>query len=133
MRSKTNRVGSRVFLVLLSTFLGPLPVRAEKCIALTDRKLTVRIDETLGDVSRRAYGTSKGWQKIYEANRKLITLPDEIEPGIALVIPGLEGSPKQRVHCDHPGQRAIASVPDPVQPSQPNMTPLTRYDKWELP
>jgi len=51
------------------------------------RKVKVKQDEWLYSISRREYGTSQGWIKIYEANKALIENPDLIFPNQELIIP----------------------------------------------
>ncbi len=48
---------------------------------------TVEEGETLSGISQIYYGTASGWQKIYVANRRLLSSPDKIRPGMRLVIP----------------------------------------------
>lgn len=44
--------------------------------------------ETLSDISKIYYGSSTGWNKIYEANREQLSRgPDAIRSGMKLVIP----------------------------------------------
>jgi nucleoid-associated protein YgaU len=51
------------------------------------KKVVVKEGEWLYDISRREYGTSQGWKKIYDANKALIDNPDLIFPNQELVIP----------------------------------------------
>jgi nucleoid-associated protein YgaU len=48
---------------------------------------TVEEGETLSGISQQYYGTASGWQKIYVANRELLSSPDRIRPGMRLIIP----------------------------------------------
>ena len=43
--------------------------------------------ETLSGISQKYYGTASGWQKIYVANRNILSSPDRLRPGMRLVIP----------------------------------------------
>jgi nucleoid-associated protein YgaU len=52
-----------------------------------ERIHTVLEGETLSGISQKYYGTASGWQKIYVANRKLLSSPDRIRPGMRLIIP----------------------------------------------
>lgn len=51
------------------------------------KKVLVKKGEWLYDISRREYGNSQGWKKIYDANKALIDNPDLIFPNQELVIP----------------------------------------------
>ena len=54
----------------------------------TARTYVVRKGDTLAKISKKYYGTSKKWRRIYKANRKTLTDgPDKIHPGMKLVIP----------------------------------------------
>jgi nucleoid-associated protein YgaU len=48
---------------------------------------TVQEGETLSGISQIYYGTASGWQKIYVANRKTLSSPDRLWPGMRLAIP----------------------------------------------
>jgi nucleoid-associated protein YgaU len=48
---------------------------------------TVVSGETLSGISQKYYGTAGGWQKIYVANRELLSSPDKLRPGMKLIIP----------------------------------------------
>jgi nucleoid-associated protein YgaU len=47
----------------------------------------VRAADTLSRISARVYGDAGAWERIYEANRDLLTTPDALAPGMSLVIP----------------------------------------------
>lgn len=51
------------------------------------RKVSVKKGEWLYDISRREYGNSQGWQKIYNANKDKIENPDLIYPNQEFIIP----------------------------------------------
>ena len=51
------------------------------------RTHTVLSGETLSGISQKYYGTASGWQKIYVANRNILSSPDRLKPGMRLVIP----------------------------------------------
>ena len=53
----------------------------------TERFHIVGRGETLSDVAGRYYGSPTKWQKIYDANRDVITDPDKVRPGTKLIIP----------------------------------------------
>lgn len=50
-------------------------------------KYTVQKGDTLQKISKKFYGTSKKWAKIYEANKDMLKGPDKIYPGQAINIP----------------------------------------------
>lgn len=61
--------------------LTPAPKRPEI------KKVIVKEGEWLYDISRREYGNSRDWIKIYNANKALIKNPDLIYPNQELIIP----------------------------------------------
>ena len=51
---------------------------------------TVKKGDTLGGISSKMYGTSKGWRRIYEANTDILKNPNRLSPGQTLRIPEWE-------------------------------------------
>jgi nucleoid-associated protein YgaU len=51
------------------------------------RTYIVRQGDTLQKVSKQFYGTTKNWQRIYQANRATIKDPNRISVGMKLTIP----------------------------------------------
>jgi nucleoid-associated protein YgaU len=47
----------------------------------------VRSDDTLSRISVKVYGDASAWRRIYDANRDVLATPDELAPGMTLVIP----------------------------------------------
>ena len=47
----------------------------------------VRKGETLSNISYKYYGSANKWQKILNANRKVIKDPRKLRPGTKLIIP----------------------------------------------
>lgn len=52
---------------------------------------TVKKGDTLGEISSKVYGTSKGWKRIYEANTDILKDPNRLSTGQTLRIPEWEG------------------------------------------
>ncbi|MEW6101471.1 MAG: LysM peptidoglycan-binding domain-containing protein [Candidatus Omnitrophota bacterium] len=50
-------------------------------------RYTVQKGDTLQKISQRFYGTTRKWQKIYEANQDTLKSPNKVYPGQALNIP----------------------------------------------
>jgi len=50
-------------------------------------KYTVAKNDTLQKISKKFYGTSKKWMKIYNANKDVLRAPDKLYPGQTLNIP----------------------------------------------
>lgn len=48
---------------------------------------TVGKDDTLQKISDKFYGTTKKWNRIYEANRGVLKSPDRVYPGQEIKIP----------------------------------------------
>ncbi|MFH1783069.1 MAG: LysM peptidoglycan-binding domain-containing protein [Candidatus Omnitrophota bacterium] len=56
--------------------------------SIENKKYIVQNGDTLQKISDKFYGTVKQWNKIYEANRAVMDSPDNIKPGMELIIPG---------------------------------------------
>lgn len=50
-------------------------------------KYTVQKGDTLEKISKKFYGTTKKWNKIYKANKAILPAPDKIYPGQIIDIP----------------------------------------------
>ncbi len=53
-------------------------------------KYTVAKNDTLQKISKKLYGTTKKWTKIYEANKDVLRGPDKLYPGQVLNVPSAE-------------------------------------------
>ncbi|MCM8795412.1 MAG: LysM peptidoglycan-binding domain-containing protein [Candidatus Omnitrophica bacterium] len=53
----------------------------------TLERYTVEKGDTLQKISKKFYGTTKKWLKIYEANKDVLKAPDKIYPGQIINIP----------------------------------------------
>ncbi|TNV12506.1 peptidoglycan-binding protein LysM [Buttiauxella sp. B2] len=51
------------------------------------RYYTVKSGDTLSAISRAMYGTPNEYQRIFEANKPMLSHPDKIYPGQMLIIP----------------------------------------------
>lgn len=51
------------------------------------RTYTVKSGDTLSKIAKQFYGNATDYNRIFEANRNLLTDPDKIRPGQELVIP----------------------------------------------
>jgi hypothetical protein len=51
------------------------------------RRYTVQSGDSLSKIAKQFYGDSNAYNKIFEANRNVLTDPDKIKPGQELVIP----------------------------------------------
>jgi len=60
---------------------------AETGSLLKTEQYTVQKNDTLQKISKNFYGTTKKWNKIYQANRANLKGPDKIYPGQVLEIP----------------------------------------------
>ena len=64
----------------------------------SSEKYTVGKNDTLQKISKKFYGTTKKWHKIYEANKDVLRGPDKLYPGQTLNIPSagiLKTSPEK--------------------------------------
>jgi nucleoid-associated protein YgaU len=53
----------------------------------TTRFHIVGRNETLSEIARKYYGSSKDWQRIYRANRERVEAPEKLKAGTKLTIP----------------------------------------------
>lgn len=53
----------------------------------TERKYTVQAGDTLSAISKEYYGDPNQYNKIFEANKDILSDPDKIQPGQDLIIP----------------------------------------------
>jgi hypothetical protein len=51
------------------------------------RRYTVQSGDTLSKIAKQFYGDANAYNKIFEANRNILSDPDKIRPGQDLVIP----------------------------------------------
>ena len=57
---------------------------------------TVKKGDNLEGISKKVYGKSKYWRKIYEANQATLKSPDRLYVGQKLVIPPMENMAEER-------------------------------------
>jgi nucleoid-associated protein YgaU len=67
--------------------VAPEPARPRTGGAVTPAVYMVRSDDTLSRISAKVYGDASVWRRIYDANRDVLATPDELAPGMTLVIP----------------------------------------------
>jgi len=55
--------------------------------AASDRTYTVKSDDTLSAIAKQFYNDASKYMKIFEANKNILSNPDNIAPGQVLTIP----------------------------------------------
>jgi len=55
--------------------------------SVKEQDYTVGKNDTLQKISSKFYGTTRKWQKIYDANSQILKSPDKLYPGMVLRIP----------------------------------------------
>ncbi|MDD2680209.1 MAG: LysM peptidoglycan-binding domain-containing protein, partial [Candidatus Omnitrophica bacterium] len=65
--------------------------------SVSSQKYTVGKNDTLQKISKKFYGTTKKWTKIYEANKDVLSGPDKVYPGQELNIPQELAEPKENL------------------------------------
>ncbi|RJP28720.1 MAG: LysM peptidoglycan-binding domain-containing protein [Candidatus Omnitrophota bacterium] len=63
-----------------------MPVQ-ETAEALNYEEYVVQKNDTLQKISQKFYGTTKKWNKIFEANKEALKSPDRIYPGQTIMVP----------------------------------------------
>ena len=48
---------------------------------------TIQKDDTLQKISKKFYGTTTKWLKLYEVNKDVLKDPDKVYPGVVIKIP----------------------------------------------
>jgi len=69
--------------------------------APTMEQYKVKKGDTLQKISKKFYGTSKKWTKIYNANKDVLKAPDRVYPGQVINVPVLEGKAKEKAIPAH--------------------------------
>jgi LysM repeat protein len=64
-----------------------IPETAESVSLPNVEKYTVQKGDTLQKISKKFYGTTKKWHKIYEANKDRLKAPDKVYPGQVIDVP----------------------------------------------
>ncbi|MBQ0137601.1 MAG: OmpA family protein [Bacteroidales bacterium] len=76
------------FVELMKQTIQPREAVEEKTPATMEADtIVVGANMTLGHLAKQYYGNAALWTKIYEANRDLLTSPDQIKEGMKLIIP----------------------------------------------
>ena len=57
--------------------------------ARSEKTYVVKSGDSLSKIAKREYGNANEWQRIFEANKDVLTDPDKIFPGQTLKIPAL--------------------------------------------
>ncbi len=70
--------------------LQPVPLPTVESV-----EYTVQSGDTLEKISKKFYGTTKKWRRIYDANRGVLRTPDRVYPGQKLMIPTEEEAEAQ--------------------------------------
>ncbi len=83
-RSDTEVWGNRGY---LTQSVAPEISEPETSVGTPFDRYTVKKGDTLQKISKEFYGTTKRWNKIYEANKDVMKGPDKIYPGQELNIP----------------------------------------------
>ena len=64
-----------------------IPEIAEPTFAANIEKYTIQKGDTLQKISKKFYGTTKKWNKIFEANKDKLKAPNKIYPGQVIDVP----------------------------------------------
>jgi len=102
------------------------PKKADVVVMQGDRKIyTVQASDTLSGISTKVYGTSRHYQKIFEANKDVIDDPNTLQVGAKLVMPDLpsrapaaNGSAAGAVPTTSPAPAAVPAGAKVVQVSE---------------
>jgi LysM repeat protein len=90
------------------------------------RTIVVRRGDTLSSIAKEVYGSESEWPRILRANRAQLSDPDDIVPGVRLVLPGKAptGKPAQVDRREPaPDSDAGAQQPETTPPVQTSTLP----------
>lgn len=97
-RSKKADINCPATTPLTTTTEEPLMIQEQETpsplTSSSSEKYTVEKNDTLQKISKKFYGTTKKWPKIYEANKDVLSGPDKLYPGQTLNIPDVTESAK---------------------------------------
>jgi len=84
-REPSAEWGNRGYIT--ESYTPPIIERAAPMGEEVLEKYTVKNGDTLEKISKKFYGTTKGWRKIYQANADTLKGPDRIYPGQIINVP----------------------------------------------
>ena len=79
-------------------------VQVEEMSGQSFESYVVGKNDTLQKISKKFYGTTKKWPKIYEANKDLLRSPDKLYAGQTLKIPAAPGLKAQSADLAEPNE-----------------------------
>jgi len=82
--SKTEIEGNRGY---ITQSITPEIAEVSQAAGQSLEKYTVQKNDTLQKISKKFYGTTKKWTKIYDANKDIMKGPNKIYPGQVINIP----------------------------------------------
>jgi LysM domain len=98
------------------------------------RSVLVKPGDTLSSIARAAYGNDFDWRRIFHANRAQLNDPDELVPGMRLVMPQPKQAARPERKNDQPGEgrdsdHRSEKTPEPtVPPPAPTLEPAPSAD-----
>lgn len=81
---KTEVEGNRGY---ITRSITPEIAESSQDAGMSFEKYTVQKNDTLQKISKKFYGTTKKWTKIYDANKETMKGPNKIYPGQVINIP----------------------------------------------
>jgi len=97
----------RMAAIFALTLLPPIQASTQELVASPgERTHVVRQGDTLASIARQYLGETAAWERIFEANRHVVSNPHRIHPGMELRIPGV------RVGLEDTGVEVIRGTPD---------------------
>jgi len=81
---KTEVEGNRGY---ITQSITPEIAESSQAVGMSLEKYTVQKNDTLQKISKKFYGTTKKWTKIYDANKDIMKGPNKIYPGQVINIP----------------------------------------------
>ncbi|MGD2068954.1 MAG: LysM peptidoglycan-binding domain-containing protein [Gemmatimonadota bacterium] len=112
-------------LVLMSGLAAP-PAASQEAAQTHE----VRSGETLWSLAARYYQDGRLWRRIFEANRDRLDDPADLDVGLVLTIPGLQGGAVEGVTVETPEPAVEPETQPPAEPAA-EARPMARLEPQE--
>jgi LysM repeat protein len=110
-----------------------IPEVNDRKAAPDERSVRVRPGDTLSSIAKEAYGAESDWPRVWQANRAQLTDPDELLPGMRLVLPEDEPKITPAVHGDRRATRQQHAEQEEQPPVSPPAEPIPQSEPSTVP
>jgi nucleoid-associated protein YgaU len=110
-----------------------IPDVNDRKAAPDERSVRVRRGDTLSSIAKEAYGAESDWPRVWQANRSQLSDPDELLPGMRLVLPEDEPKITPAVHEDRRVARQQQADQEQQPPASPPAEPIPHTEASPVP